>query len=178
LTKADLKRLAGEADLALAEAKGKNRPELGARGGAAAAASDKNRVCSFVWQQLEEQAGPAAPPPAPRFREKRAHERYSVSTPFLVRGDAGFKVAKTVNISLGGARIVTDAPLAAGPALDAILVIEDKAAALKSTVVYSEKGGGEPGFFYTGVKFEGLSFKDIQGLEAYLAPFRKRDTPH
>ncbi len=34
LTKADLKRLAGEADLALAEAKGKERPDLVARGAA------------------------------------------------------------------------------------------------------------------------------------------------
>jgi hypothetical protein len=80
-----------------------------------------------------------------------------------------------VNISLGGARIVSDWPLAAGPALDAILVIEDKAASLKSAVVYSEKSGGEPGFFCTGIRFEGLDFMDRQGLETYLAQVRKRD---
>ena len=177
LTKADLKRLAGEADLALAEAKGKNRPELKTRG-AAEAAADKNRVCSFVWQPLEQTGGAGAAAATARFvREKRRYERYYVSTPFLFRSGNGFKVAKTVNISLGGARIVSDAPLPPGPALEAILIIEDKAASVRSTVVYSEKGGGEPGFFYTGVRFEDLSFKDTQGLESYLYQFRKRDTP-
>jgi diguanylate cyclase (GGDEF)-like protein len=177
LTKADLKRLAGEADLALAEAKGKSRPELGTRGGGATAAADKNRVCSFVWQQIERPARPEAPAPPAPFREKRRSERTSVSTPFLVRVDAGFLVAKTVNISLGGARIVSDSPLRPGQAVEAILVIENEAAALKSTVVYSEKGGGGPGFYYSGVKFEDLGFDDARRLETYLAPFRKRGAP-
>jgi len=175
LTKADLKRLAGEADLAMAEAKGKNRPDLKGRG-PAEAASDKNRVCNFVWDELEAPARPDAGTRTPRAAgEKRKSERCSVSTPFLFRGPDGFKVAKTVNISLGGARIITDAPLADGRELDAILVIEDKATPIRSAVVYSEKGGGDPGFFYSGVKFEDLSFKDIQGLESYLAPFRRRN---
>jgi len=175
LTKADLKRLAGEADLALAEAKGKNRPELKTRG-AAEAAVDKNRVCSFVWQQLEEPAKPDAPAATARFiREKRKTERHNISTAFLFRENDGLKVAKTVNISLEGARVVSDAPLPSGSPLEAFLVIEDRAVAFKSTVIYSEKGGGEPGFFYSGVKFEDPSFKDIQGLENYLVQFRKRD---
>ena len=176
LTKTDLKRLAGEADLALAEAKGKNRPDLRGRG-AAEPAPDKNRVCSFVWQQLEETAQGEAQARTARFiRERRRYERYNVSTPFLYRENGGFRVAKTVNISLGGARIVSDAPLPAGPVLDGLLIVEDKATAVKSSVVYSERSGGEAGFFYSGVKFEDLSFKDVQGLEAYLFQFRKRDT--
>ncbi len=177
LTKADLKRLAGEADLALAEAKGKNRPDLKARGGAEASA-DKNRVCSFVWQQLEEPEKPQAPARGGHAaRERRKYERHNVSTPFLFRDNGGFKVAKTVNISLEGARIVSDAPLPEGPSLDAILVIEDKATPLKCTVVYSEKGGGDPGFFYSGVKLEDMTFAEIKGLESYLVQFRKRDAP-
>ncbi len=177
LTKADLKRLAGEADLALAEAKGKNRADLKGREPDASAA-DKNRVCSFVWQQLEAPGPAGAPARTPGFlREKRKYERHNVSTPFLFRENGGFKVAKTVNISLEGARIVSDAPLPDGRELDAILVIEDRATPVKSSVVYSEKGGGDPGFFYSGVKFEGLSFKDIQGLEIYLGQFRRRNAP-
>lgn len=177
LTKADLKRLAGEADLALAEAKGKNRPDLKGRGPDASAV-DKNRVCSFVWQQLEAPGPAGTPERAPRFlREKRKYERHNVSTPFLVRENGGFRVAKTVNISLEGARIVSDDPLPDGREFEAVLVIEDRATPLRSLVVYSEKGGGDPGFFYSGVKFEGLSFKDIQGLEGYLGQFRRRNTP-
>ena len=176
LTKNELKRLAGEADLALAEAKGKQRPDLKPRG-AAEVSGDKNRVCSFVWQELDETGKPEGGPPNGRFvREKRKFERHNVSTPFLIRDNGGFKVAKTVNISLEGARIVSDTPLAEGPALDTILVIEDKATAIKSKVVYSEKGGGDPGFFYSGVKFEDLTFKEIKSLESYLFQFRRRDT--
>lgn len=176
LTKADLKRLAGEADLALAEAKGKNRPDLKGRG-PAGAAPDKNRVCGFVWQQLEA-PGPAEDAArAPRVvRERRTYERHNVSTPFLFRDNGGFRVAKTVNISLGGARLVTETALPDGRTLEAILVVEDRAMPVRSSVVYSEKGGGDPGFFYSGVKFEGLSVKDIQGLERYLSQFRRRNT--
>ncbi|MGZ5453872.1 MAG: diguanylate cyclase [Candidatus Aminicenantales bacterium] len=178
LTKVDLRRLAGEADLALAEAKGKSRPDLKTRGDAEAAI-DKNRVCSFVWQQLEEQGKPESQARNGRFvREKRKYERHYVSTPILFRDNGGFKVAKTVNISLEGARIISEAPLPDSPALDAILVIEDKATAIKSTVIYSEKGGGDPGFFYSGVKFQDLTDREIKGLESYFVQFRKRDTLH
>jgi diguanylate cyclase (GGDEF)-like protein len=176
LTKPELKRLAGEADLALAEAKGKSRPDLKPRG-AAELPSDKNRVCSFVWQEIGETGKPGSPAPEGRFfREKRKYERYNVSTPFLFHENGGFKVAKTVNISLEGARVVSDAPLPSGAALDTILVIEDRATPIKSEVVYSEKGSSDPGFFYSGVRFRDLTFKEIKGLESYLFHFRRRDT--
>jgi diguanylate cyclase (GGDEF)-like protein len=176
LTKKELKRLAGEADLALAEAKGKRRPDLKPLG-QAEIPGDKNRVCSFVWQELGDAGQPVSTARSGRlFREKRKHERYNVSTPFLFRENAGFRVAKTVNISLEGARIVSDAPLPEGPALDTILVIEDKATPIKSAIVYSEKGEGDPGFFYSGVNFRDLTFKEIKGLESYLFHFRRRDT--
>lgn len=176
LTRDDLKRLAGEADLALAEAKGKRRPDLKPRA-PGDAPSDKNRVCGYVWRENgagtgrngEAEAGPRY------FREKRKYERYNVSTPILFRDDSGFKVAKTVNISLEGARVVSDAALPTGPSVDTILVIEDKATLVKSDIVYSERSGGEAGFVYTGVKFKDLTYKEIKGLESYLFHFRRRD---
>jgi diguanylate cyclase (GGDEF)-like protein len=175
LTKAELKRLAGEADLALAEAKGKRRPDLKPRE-PGDVPSDKNRVCSFVWQEIEDGGKTPANAANGRLsREKRKYERYNVSAPFLYRDNGGFKVAKTINISLEGARIVSDTAITAGPTLDTILVVEDRATPIKSSVVYSEKGGGEPGLFYTGVKFQDLTFKEIKGLESYLLHFRRRD---
>jgi len=175
LTKAELKRLAGEADLALAEAKGKERPDLVTRGPVASPV-DKNRVCSFVWQELGEAGKHGAPTcGGPAFREKRKYDRYNVSTPFLFQENGGFKIAKTVNISLEGARIVSDTPLPADPALETFLFIDDRATPITSEVIYSEKGGGEPGFFYTGVKFRDLSSGGIKGLEGYLANFRRRE---
>jgi diguanylate cyclase (GGDEF)-like protein len=175
MTRPDLKRLAGEADLALAEAKGKNRPDLKPRGPGEAPA-DKNRVCSFVWQEVAEPGKAESAPATGRFfREKRKYGRYSVSTPFLFRENGGFKVAKTVNISLEGARVVSDVPLPSVQTLDTILVIEDRATAIKSDIVYSEKGEGDSGFFYSGLKFRDLTFRELKGLEAYLFHFRKRD---
>jgi hypothetical protein len=175
LTKKDLKSLAGEADLALAEAKGKIRPDLRPRG-PGEVPGDKNRVCSFVWQEVGEAGAPPGPARTGRvFCEKRKSERYNVSTPFLFRVNGGFKVAKTVNISLEGARIVSDTPPPEGPALDAILVSEDRATPVKCAVIYTEKGGGEPGFFYTGVNFRDLTFRESRDLERYLLHFRRRD---
>ena len=175
LTHDDLKRLAGEADLALAEAKGKRRPDLKPRGPSDGPV-DKNRVCSYVWQ--EKGAGAArngeAAAEARFFREKRKYERYNVSTPILFRTNGGFQVAKTVNIGLEGARVVSDTELPAGPSVDTILVIEDRATPVKSDIIYTEKGGGETGFVYTGVQFKDLTYKEIKGLESYLFQFRKR----
>jgi diguanylate cyclase (GGDEF)-like protein len=174
LSKEDLKRLAGEADLALAEAKGKRRPELRARG-AAQAPADKNRVCSFLGGgavEAKKEDGEAA---GRFFREKRKYERYNVSTPFLIRENGGFKVAKTVNISLEGARIVSDMKLPLSRPLETILVIEDSANPITSEAVYSEKGEGDSAFYYSGLKFRDLTFKEIKGLESYLEHFRRRD---
>ena len=174
LNKADLKRLAGEADLALAEAKGKRRPDLKSRG-QAEVPLDKNRVCSFVWEEVVEKKRPDGQAAANRFyREKRKYERYNVSTPFLFRENGGFRVAKTVNISLEGARIVSDTKLPLAKTLETILVIEDRANLVKSDVVYSEKGEGDSAFYYSGLKFKDLTFKEIKGLESYLLNFRRR----
>jgi len=175
LTKADLKRLAGEADLAMAEAKGKERPDLKSRG-PADVSLDKNRVCSFFWETVVEKKKTEDSAEASRLvREKRKYERYNVSTPFLFRENGGFKVAKTVNISLEGARIVSDTALPLAKTLETILVVEDKANIIQSDVVYSEKGGGDPGFYYSGLKFKDLTFKEIKGLESYLFHFRRMD---
>ncbi len=175
LTKADLKRLAGEADLAMAEAKGKRRPDLKPRD-PADVPIDKNRVCSFFWEKVAEKKRAEAPAAASRLvREKRKYERYNVSTPFLFRVNGGFKVAKTVNIGLEGARIVSDTPLPPAKTLETILVIEDKANPIQSDVVYTQKGGGEPGFYYSGLKFKDLTYKEIKGIESYLFHFRRRD---
>jgi len=175
LTKADLERLAGEADLAMAEAKGKRRPDLKPRG-PADIPIDKNRVCSFFWEEVAGKKRTEDPAAASRLvREKRKYERYNVSTPFLFRENGGFKVAKTVNIGLEGARIVSDTALPPAKTFETILVIEDKATLIRSDIVYSKKGGGDSGFYYSGLKFNDLTFKEIKGLESYLSNFRRRD---
>jgi diguanylate cyclase (GGDEF)-like protein len=175
MTRPELKRLAGEADLALADAKGKARPELKTRG-AGEPPGDKNRVSSFVPREVgADGQARVRVRNGLGVREKRKYERYNVSTPFLYRDNGGFKVAKTVNISLEGARIVSDTPFGPGPTYDTILVVEDRATQVKCSLVYSEKGVGDPGFYYTGVRFDDLTMSEIKGLERYLLNFRRRE---
>lgn len=175
LSKTDLKRLAGEADLALAEAKGKRRADLGSPG---AGPVTKNRVCSYLWEKHEEERrAPRHPAPDRFFREKRRHERTPASTVLMFRENGGFKVAKTVNLSLGGVRIVSEARLPPAKTLDTILVLEDKANLIRSDVIYSEKAEGDTPLYYSGMRFRDLGDAEIRGLETYLSHFQKRDAP-
>jgi diguanylate cyclase (GGDEF)-like protein len=177
MTKADLKRLASEADLALAEAKGKRRPDLKAREGQDAALT-KNRVSTYNGRQDEDPRKPglrdAQEPPQ---RERRKYERVNASALVMIRENGTFKVAKTVNISLGGARIISDMKLPPAKTLDAILVLGDKANVIKGDVIYSEHPDNETSFYYSGLRFRDLTYKEVKGLEEYLLQFRRKGVP-
>jgi diguanylate cyclase (GGDEF)-like protein len=175
LTREDLKKLAAEADQALAEAKGKWRPGLGAPTEGKAEPSLKNRVCTFAGERGDERrAEEARPGPERPPLERRRQERVNASTLMMIRDNGAFKVAKTVNLSLGGARIVSDVELVPARTLDTILVLGDKASVLKSEVVYSERPANDAAFFYAGLKFRDLTFKDLKGIEDWLLRFRKK----
>jgi diguanylate cyclase (GGDEF)-like protein len=177
LTKADLKRLAMEADTALAEAKGKRRPDLKAREGQEAALT-KNRVSTYLGEKDGERSKAEARQAQERLlRERRKHERYNASTLLMIKEEGEFKVAKTVNISVGGARVISDARLPLASTLDTILVLGDKASLVKSDVIYSERPENGTLFFYSGLKFRDLTYKDIKGLEEYLLHFRRKTVP-
>jgi diguanylate cyclase (GGDEF)-like protein len=172
LSKTDLKRLAGEADLALAEAKGKRRADLRSP---ATGPVTKNRVCSYLWEKQEAPGKPSdAPAPDRFFREKRRYERTPASTVLMFRENGGFKVAKTVNISLGGVRIVSETRLPPAKTLDTILVLDDKADLIRSDVIYSEKAEDDGPLYYSGLRFRDLNDAGMRGLEAYLSHFQKR----
>ena len=176
MTRADLKALAAEADLALAEAKGKRRPGLQGREGPEAAQT-KNRVTTFRTDMSAERA--VAEGPAGRERphaERRRFERVNASTLIMVRENGGFKVAKTVNLSLSGARVITDAMLPQAKTVDIVLVLGDKADLVRSDIIYSEKTAGEPAFVYSGLRFLDLAGKDTRALEAYLLRHRRKAT--
>ena len=176
MTRSDLKQLAAEADLAMAEAKGKRRAGLEGRQ-VPEADLTKNRVTTFRAGADREAARPeAAAAPERPGRERRKFERFNASTLALVRENGGFTVAKTVNLSLGGARIVSEAKLPLAKTVDTILVLGEKAGLLRSDVIYSEKRDGGPSFFYSGLRFRDLSDKDIRTLEDYLLQHRRKGT--
>jgi diguanylate cyclase (GGDEF)-like protein len=171
--KPDLRILAGEADMAMAEAKGKRFFEPGA-GGTDERVLAKNKVCCYSREQAEErQGGIIRTYKETSYREKRKSERYHAATLVMIQENGGFKVAKTINLSLGGAKILSEARLPVAKSIGLILVLGNKANRVASDVVYSDKAGGESPYFYSGLQFKDLSPTDRKALEEYFESLQK-----
>jgi len=171
INKTALKKLANEADIALAEAKGKNisglyldRDKM--------LPPNKNKVCIYFRKQkeipdLDELIRPFKPD---RVEEKRKSKRYYMSTVLIYRNKESQKVTKTVNLSYGGVKILTEDKLLPQGRFDLILILGNRACQCKGDVVYSEKGNGSfPSYYYSGLKFTDFSFKDRKILEDYFS---------
>ncbi len=171
--KPDLRTLAGEADKAMAEAKGKRSLEPGSADPGERVIT-KNKVCSYSRGWTEERRGGTIQTyKETSYREKRKSERYHAATIMMVQENGGFKVAKTVNLSLGGAKILSDAQLPLDKTIDLILVLGNKANRVTSDVVYSDKAGGESPYFYSGLKFKDLPPSGQKAIEDYFQSLRK-----
>ncbi len=166
LSRASLKMFAQEADLALAEAKGKKLAALGGDPGLV----HKNRVCAYVREKASvvSKTTILGKPGESVAMEKRAHQRYAASTLCLFRENGGHKVASTVDLSLGGARISSETKFALSRVLDLFLVLGSQAATIQAEVVYSQKATPQAAFFYTGLRFRDLTAADHRLLEGYF----------
>ncbi len=173
LTKAHLKKLVSEADLALAEAKGKRRPELAGREEILDVI--KNRVRCYGLAMADRSLRAAGPFTTPTFREMRKTERFNISTLLMFKDDGTYQVAKTANISLGGAKLISEARLPVASAVEALLVLDNKAKMMTGDVVYSTKAVAEVPCYYSGLKFKDLSMQQIATLEGFLQDFRKKN---
>jgi len=176
LTRSDFKRLAMEADSAMAEAKGKFRPDQKTPPEPGAGRM-KNRVSTYYAPGAADEAGRGEDNRAGRerlLRERRKHERTNASALLMIKTQGEFQVTKTINLGVGGAKIVSDVKLPMAKTMDAILVLGNKASLVRGDVVYSEKPDKDSAFFYTGLKFRDLSAKDILELEDYLLQFRRK----
>ncbi len=173
MTKTVLKKIANEADIALAEAKGKRLSALKYN----ESKITKNKVCAFVRDKsavmskttLLEGAEEKA------FQEKRLSDRYFTSTLCIYRENGVHCVANTVDLSLGGAKISAKMQFPLATILDIFLILGNRANALKGEVVYSKKASPNSAYFYTGLKFRDLSADDKQLLQDYLLSLEKRD---
>jgi diguanylate cyclase (GGDEF)-like protein len=170
LTKSELKKMANEADIALAEAKGKESAALGARG-KKDSSMVKNRVCVYYGKATDEleEEGVIKPFEKKLLQERRQFERFYTSTILIYKKDSAQKVARTINISLVGVKVSSESELPLDHTLDLMIVLKDKAYQFKGDVVYSEKV--EKNFFryYSGLKFIGLSSEDKTILEDYFS---------
>lgn len=168
LTREDLKNLVHECDLALAEAKGKETWRL-PPSEAQDRPTDKNTVVAFSrdWE-TENYRRPTAAYREKLYREKRHFQRHYTSTIIMFRDNGQLRVGKTINLSLGGAKILSEKPLPASRPTEVILILGKKARPLLSEVVYSEKTSPDSITFYTGLKFKELTPEDFQILESYF----------
>lgn len=166
LTRASLKMFAQEADLALAEAKGKKLSALGGDPGAAY----KNRVCAYVREKaaVVSKTTILGKPEERAFMEKRTHQRYTASTLCIFRENGSHRVAATIDLSLGGARISAETPFPLARILDLFLILGPKASPFQAEVVYCQKAASQAAFFYTGLKFRGLTAAEHRLLEDYF----------
>jgi diguanylate cyclase (GGDEF)-like protein len=175
LTREDLKHLVHECDLALAEAKGKETWRL-PPSEAQARTSNKNTVAAFSrdWE-TGNHLRPTITYQEKMYREKRHFQRHYTSTIIMYRDNGQLKVCKTINLSLGGAKILSEKALPASGSVEVILILGKKARPLLSEVVYSEKVSPDSSAYYTGLKFKELTPDDFQILEGYFQE-AKRET--
>ena len=173
-SKSNLKKLANESDLALAEAKGKRASPPGMRG------MYKNRVCIYIRDRLEEFTAPQPPEKYLELQERRKHKRYYTSTILVFKRKDFYRVTKTINLSMGGARIPTDSLMDIRQPMELILILGNNACQLNGEVVYSMMAGDNYSHFFSGVKFVGLSVKERKILEDYFSSLNPRESflPH
>ena len=171
-TKAQLKKAANEADMALAEAKGKKLAALKGSG----AEIDKNKVCAYVRDKAVVVTdtsllrGATEPP----FREKRKFARHAAMTLCIFRENGAHRVANTLDLSLGGTQLSSKTLFAPARILDLFLVLGNKATPLSGMVVYSRKAAAD--YYFTGIKFRNPAAGDIEALEAYFASLESSGT--
>jgi diguanylate cyclase (GGDEF)-like protein len=171
----ELKKIANEADIALGQAKGKRFS------GATPAEEEETRVKNRVFAYQKEVLGRDNNGAVIKsfrqdfFEEKRKNPRHYISTLLIFQENGHFKVTRTINLSLGGLRTMTEARLAIARPLDMYLVLDDKAAALKGNVVYSQETDEDPPQFHTGIRFREMVAADREALENFFLAISKRE---
>jgi len=172
----ELKKIANEADMALAEAKGKRYTGQRAQGEGDSELI-KNKVCAYQRENANQGRKDAVIKSFRQefFEEKRKSPRHYISTVLLFQENGHLKVTRTINLSLGGLRMMSEARLPLAKPVDLFLVLEDKAASLRGDVVYCQKTDEAPPQFHTGIRFQELAGADRKTLESFLLTISKRE---
>lgn len=173
LTKGELKRFAGEADIALAEAKGKRLSALKLH----EKLITKNRVCAYIRDKATVMSKTGILPEEEKkiLPEKRKHERYYTSTLLIYKENGAHKVANTINLSLGGVKISCETQFPLAQVLDIFLLLGNMAKPMKGEVIYCHRANENSAYFYAGLKFRNLSFADQSLLQNYFLSLQKKE---
>jgi len=176
LNRYELKKIANEADMALAEAKGKRFTGQKAQG-EEEKDQVKNKVCAYQREcfDREKQGAVIRPFRHEFFEEKRKFPRHFISTILLYQENGHFKVTKTLNLSLGGVKMLSESKLPLARPINLFLVLEDRATRFQGDIVYSQRAGEGSPHFYTGVEFGEMAAAERKALESYIAAVLKRE---
>jgi len=169
IDKNEIKKIANEADLAMSEAKGKrisgDKPP-----GEKDAVLTKNRICIYYKRSPDDQKVKDVIMPYTEIyaQERRKHQRFFTSTILICKINGVPYVSKTINLSLGGAKISTEKPLNKDDVFDIILLLGNKACQCDALVLYSERESGNLPYHHSGLRFGALTFNDRKVLEDYF----------
>jgi hypothetical protein len=167
-----LKILINEADMALLDAKGRKKSVGTETGDDTIPEPSKNRVC-FYENGSAVTPGLAAEKDEDTSqtleKDQRKYRRIFASILMLCRKkrDEIQEVTKTVNLSLGGAKIRTSSRLPTDHPLDLVLILDNRACPCEGQVVYCEPKP-ETDVYESGIRFEGLSSSCRGILDSYL----------
>jgi hypothetical protein len=139
----------------------------------------KNRVCVFDRGRAET---PKKPESLKEYmetfvKERRKYQRFYTSTILIYKEKDFHKVTKTINLSLSGAKIPTEAQLDPEKTLELILILGNNACQLKGDVVYSEIAGEEYFHYFTGIRFKDLALREKRILEDYFSSLNLNPKP-
>lgn len=167
ITKENLKNLVNEADIALAEAKGKRTPSLEKK---EEHILEKNKISIYRRRISEESRSVSAHEPAEKQSptEKRNYPRFYSSLPLIYKNKKGHVATKTINISQGGVKVASHSILPLNKNFDLILVLGNKAFECRGQVVYSHKGNGHLSQYYAGIEFTKMSIDNKMMLGKYV----------
>ena len=181
ITKEELIKIINEADMALAEAKGKKSSIFGSPEGADAR-DTKNKVCLFGKDQIRESdKTDVIKKYMEKFvQERRRYKRHHIATMLLLKSEDHHKVTKTVNLSMGGAKISTDSKFDPHQDLDLTLILGNKVCQIKGTIVYSSIAEKARSGYHAGIMFRDVSTRDKKILQDYFASLHPRENslPH
>lgn len=171
ITKETLKTFVNEADMAMAEAKSKKSSLLRVFS-SKKKIPEKNRVRAYQNHKSREIEPEINEPIKEEYKEKekREHIRFPISVMAVYQDIDSPRLVRTVNLSLGGAKIPTFSPLKLYDQLDLILILgEEEACHLQSEVVHSCRKKTNGLQYYSGLKFRNIPPRERKKLEEYLS---------
>lgn len=191
ITKHNLVDIVSEADVALAEAKGKRRSGVFPEDISEEEFPAKNKIIVFTPKisadkEFPETITPPNPLPKavkaqlePKKEDRRKYKRYDTTAYLIYKHGTDRKVFRTLNMSLGGVKVVAESEFDRGHSFELSLVLDDITLNCKGDVIYCRPAETNHGFFVSGVKFRDLSFNDWKIMEQFFNELpEKKEAAH